>query len=675
MPHADETWRPLNNSEIEAAVKRIRALVDSGITPAAEDHTRNWHDEVVALFGDERGYIWHEYRRISDRLLLDHFLNDESIRYYRTFAYAGEATNQNGLLRLESIGWEKNLPILLRAVSYSATSDDQAIEIAKITATRLHQQAEAAKRLRARGFRIDVYASDIRMEPSGEAQLYSLLLSEAANRGGSWLFQMLKVILENSWRPEFQRYVINLNVHTSPHKTEPSRPFGYLYNVATKITSLGTEPSSPLLPDEDYLQLATDICALHAVEPYNPYQVALPSGGHLIDLLSDLAKLQFSFTLPQIDQRDVSRTLRGAFSWIETDAEARLGWNLDDAIALSEAVIEALPDKGAVRFAKSSLRGMLPHVGGEQFEALWRTFVHRPATVNACFCNPMAASTADAYFKPFIGLADGAVIGLSSVSAAGWYEAIVAALREAGVSNIEEQIGYAFESFVRECLAPYGTVYAGKFASNHGKGDVDAAIATDSTIILFELKRKSLTRLAQSGDVVKVLLDLIRSVVKAQAQLAKVEYVLRSDGQIDLGSQVLELRERKVKRIVLSWHDYGVFHDHGFLMNFLAKLAGATLTLPDTSKDDAISSINRGLSELADWTAKLNSLSAEGRRFENCFFYAIGHLLAMMRTSATDKTLCQHLTFNERLMNVGLDFYVEYGRWLREILPLLPAAE
>ena len=42
-----------------------------------------------------------------------------------------------------------------------------------------------------------------------------------------------------------------------------------------------------------------------------------------------------------------------------------------------------------------------------------------------------------------------------------------------------------------------------------------------------------------------------------------------------------------------------------------------------------------------------------------------------MRETRTDKQLVQHLTFNERLRSVGLDFDVDYGHWRRDILPPL----
>lgn len=116
MPFIGDSWRPLMNGEIEEAVARIHGLVDRAKT-ALEDHTRDFKAEVTAMLSDERGYVWHEVRRIGDHLLLDHFMNDAPIRYYRAFSYAADVTRQRGLLYVESPEWDKAMPVLLRVVT------------------------------------------------------------------------------------------------------------------------------------------------------------------------------------------------------------------------------------------------------------------------------------------------------------------------------------------------------------------------------------------------------------------------------------------------------------------------------------------------------------------------------------------------------------------------------
>lgn len=670
-PYDNGVWRPLSADEIEQAAAAIRSVTDRSVE-APEDPARDFQKEVVDLLADPQGYRWHEVRKIADHLLFDYLVNEAPIKYYRVFNYAADVTRQQGLLRVDDSKWDKALPAILRAMNYYI-SEEQAIEAARLSQAKLAAQADAAKRLATRGFSIVTRGADLSMSDAEYQRLRSLIVTEATARGGSSLFYYLMLVLEPFWWKEFHRYVVSLNVNTVPRKATPSWPLGYIYNMAAKITSAGTDPGPPTMDDADFYQLISDVCAIEGIEPYNWAAVTLQSETRLLDFLGDLGKLQFAFTIPQMDERDVTRTLRAAFKWVDTATEDLLGWSLEQAITFCDAVISRLPARGAICITKAVLKDRLSALPSDSFESLWSTFVSRPGSVNTSFSDPVDATTADAYFKPLIGFGqERAAIGLRSVSATAWYEAVAAALRNANVRDVEKQIGDAFEPFVRDCLAPYGLIYSGAFSSPHGSGDIDAAFATDSTIVLFELKKKVLTRSAQSGDVLSVMIDLVKGVVKAQSQLAKIEYVLRSDGAINLGTSVLELKGRDVKRVTLSWHDYGVFHDHSFLRNVLHQLAGATVSSADSSRAPDVSQINKGLAELLDWENKAASLiSVQRIRFGSSFFYAIGQLLSVMRSSETADELVQHLTFNEHVTIVALDFYVEYGNWLRNVLPHL----
>jgi hypothetical protein len=174
MPYENDAWRPLNNDEIEEAVVKLRAIVDSA-REAPPDHARDFQKEVIDLLCDDNGYRWHEARKISDQLLLEHFMNDAPIKYYRAFYYAADITRQKGLRRLPHAEWERAMPAILRAMSH--TTEEQAIASARSSMARLAAQADAAKRLRACGFAIEIYASDPAMTEKERRRLYGLILT------------------------------------------------------------------------------------------------------------------------------------------------------------------------------------------------------------------------------------------------------------------------------------------------------------------------------------------------------------------------------------------------------------------------------------------------------------------------------------------------------------------
>ena len=676
MPFDNGVWHPPTHQEMQDAVDAVHRLVDSAI-PTERDDTKNYNTEIQALLGDPAGYTFEEFRSISDHLLQEHLLNGISIAYFRVFQTAWFAQNPRGLkcVSNSSPDWKAAIPLLFHAQAYE--SEQQTLDSARIALAGIFSACDSANRLRERCSSLKLFASAIQIDETEYQGLCDLILSETRARGG--LLSHLVKSLDQFWWPEFERLVTPLHVNTSPQKTTPTFPLGYVYHLAARAVSENNFSGAPSLSDTDYFQLITDICSIQRVEPYNHFEIILPASNRLLALAATLGRFQFEFVLPQLDEREVVPTLEAAFGWIDAEIENKLGWSLKDAIRFFKAHRNDRRHRGAIPISKAVLRARIGALPEARFNALWDAFVHPPRSVNANFSRPFDAVEVNAHFKPLIALdTDTAVVGFRSVSAVAWYEAIATALRvTAGVSDTDTRVGKAFEPFVQAKLAAFGHVHHGIFKTKEAAGDIDAALETDTHIFLFELKKKTLTRAALGGDTVNVLVDLIQSVVKAQSQLAKIEYVLRKDGGIDLeGKGRLELKGRDVKRIVLSWHDYGVFHDHGFLMNFLSQMMTQKLLPIDEVRKDDVGKINLSLRDLEHWENKLDALNgAKPMRFGNAFFYALGQLLSMIRGCKTITDLSEHLTFNEFVNRTALDCYFEYGDWLRRILPGMKAAK
>lgn len=675
MPFKDGVWSPPTYQEMQDAADAMHRLVD-GATPTQQEDTKDYNAEICALLGDQFGYTFEEFRTISDHLLQEHFLNGVSIRYFQAFQAAWFAQDLKGLKPLSdsSPEWEAAMPLIFHAMAYQ--TEQQAIDMAKIGHAGIIAACNAANGLRVRCPSLKLFASAIQIDETEYQALCDLILAETRARGG--LVKHLVESLDQFWWPEFERLVTPLHVNTSPPKTDPTFPLGYVYQLAAKAVSENIFTGTPSLSHEDYWQLLIDICCIQRIEPYNQFEINMPQSNRLLRLAASLGRFQFEFVLPQLDEREVAPTLEAAFAWIDSSIEKKLGWSLKDATRFFKAYRKGLGNgHGAISVPKAGLRANIGVIPDDRFNALWEVFVHSPGSVNPHFSRPFDATKVNAHLKPLIALdADRAVVCFRGVSAAAWYEAIATALRKtAMVSDTDARIGKAFEPFVQAKLTGFGSVHHGIFETKEAAGDIDAALETDTHILLFELKKKALTGLALGGDTVTVLVDLIQSVVKAQSQLAKIEYVLRKDGGIDLeGGGRLELKGRDIKRVVLSWHDYGVFHDHGFLMNFLSQIMPQKLIPIDEIKKDAVEKVNAALRDLEHWEGKLGTLrgGAKPMRFGNAFFYSVGHLLSMIRHCKTPSDLVKHITFNEVVVRTALDFYLEYGDWLRRILPTLP---
>lgn len=664
MPFVSGVWRPFTWDEFDEILASLKALVDAAV-PADEIPNHDYSPEVTVLLGAP-DLEWHDVRKIGDRLLIEYLINNAPFKYYSIFAYAADVTRQTYLRSPSaSTEWSKAIPMILRIKSYG--SEQQEIDNLRYGNQHVLSLADAARRLRER-FNVDFCRSGL-LEPTERKRILELISAEALARGGPKLFNELMNMLAPCWTDDFNRYIVSLNVNTSPPKSEASTPIGYLYNLAAKAASTGSTSNAPTLSDDDYYQLIKDFCALEAVEPYTWAEVSFQSGTRLIDFLGNLGKLQGAFTLPQVSEADLPDLLNAAFAWVDAPIESLLGWTINDAVEFCRAATASLTDRlGGVCITKAILQPKLSGMAVAIFDRLWDVFSHHPGSVNTNFIDPFDAPNVNVHIKPLIGIAtDKSIVGLRSVSACGWYVAIARELFKTGkITDIDERVGLAFEPFIRDRLKRFGTVHHGKYTASSaiGKGEIDAALENTSVIVLFELKKKRLTPAAQTGSTVDLLLDLARGVVHAVAQLNKAELALYIDGQLSLPTGPLLRNCRPVKQVVLSWHEYGVFHDHAFLRNFLEKLTGASLTATNPERTPEVEEVSKQLAEVAKWENQLAVLPCrlEKVRYVSSFFYSAGQLLDMMRSCSTTDDLIRHLTFNERVVNGALDFYFEYNR-------------
>ncbi len=167
----------------------------------------------------------------------------------------------------------------------------------------------------------------------------------------------------------------------------------------------------------------------------------------------------------------------------------------------------------------------------------------------------------------------------------------------------------------------------------NNEGQCDAIVETNDTIILIEVKKKPLTRKARAGSDSSLLLDLTQSLLEAQVQAGNHELRLRQDGYLDLDdngtTHRIELKERKVERIALSFTDYGSFHDRIFLDKFLTAISQLHFTTSDPK-------YKKQFEEIADLITSLQKQAqhlyhATGSRpYFNCWFFSLPQLLVLL---------------------------------------------
>lgn len=434
-------------------------------------------------------------------------------------------------------------------------------------------------------------------------------------------------LLDNILDSRFDHRVSRLHFHPLPdamgNKVERQLPCGLLYRYALK--TLGRKSTSRIhKTDVDKItQSATHIAALHDVEPFSIYETMLPSSPKkLADTLTGIALFDELFAVPQCPPVVISTLL----ATLQKEVPSRLAtnvlqWSMADAYELWRLLLECSPHLARSSFIDQvDLRSKLANrVGGRASEQLLRSFVM--INPNANYYLPVDACLAETRECALVKASGGRYWLPGQLILGPAFFARLVHVRAEVDSSFSDSVGPAFEKHLFERLKNIGISCRRGNVRGERKatraGDLDLVLESPSTVALFELKKKGLTRLSFTGDGVQLLGDLALGFVRGLNQISQHENTLMRDGCLSFEDGArLDLGNRRVIKGVISLADYGGLHDASTAYNFLNGAAGACITARTTLGQD-----QAGL--LAKTNKEFDRLGRRYKEFEEALRY--GH--------------------------------------------------
>lgn len=523
----------------------------------------------------------------------------------------------------------------------------------------------------------------MKMDLAVEQRLTNDLQQMVQQLGGRPIVHVLFAVLAERFDSNQQRY------HLTPNgwnrQWGPSIPFGYLLNLAVRtptIPQLSVDDAKPLF--SRFQKLATDYVCLYDVEHNDPYTMVEASGKEFIAEVVRALRYDAMVGFPQLRPTDVRQLLLGLFDWVaDAIAEQAIGGTIREAATLVDFILRRSrqADSRPRAFTVSFIASRLSMIAEPTLRRLLDSLSHDRC--NQLFQLADDFTRADFMNKPFIRTGDEYVVMNPSWCAPSAIEAIrLAVLREAAAADRE--IGLAFERTVRSALQKHG-VYCrwGSYSElddtgrrTREKPEIDCLIETDEALILFELKKRAISRTARTNDL-ELLHSLAVSLFESQAQLARHELNLRRNGAIDLNQDGaihrVELRGRRIERVSLSLNDLGAIQDRGLVLALLRNFAGAILT------HEAETSLSPGelnkfrkaqerCRELGQLESSIRHLTATQPDipFANCWFMSFGELLVRLDHVTDNSSLLRELDIFRRLILGMRNPYAEYKQ-LRQI--------
>jgi len=675
-------------SDLNALYRRVGLAANTSRLSRNDviDHLRK---QICECFGSRPHDIWSNCWWIRRQLVYDKICDSRTLQ-----PYLGALESIQDMMRsserspLPSTGkdrWEDAVKLSLEILMINGGGREKTLEELHQLNNREYEIAAAVRRMLDRGFH--VRTEDGRVSISSEQQeLVSNAILEHMDGLGHVAFvcNMLDMI-KGHYDPHLQRYLLTRRASTLPRVRRPQLPWNYLFHLAVKTPETVTKPPvDEQVAFDELLGLAADYAALFDVEPYNFAEVLLPGGRSLIERLQDQVVFDTLFAPVQVRTSDVVRILSGLCNEEFSACHRPSGLTGRALLDVIDAILKVSSpnDPPRVVLVKDIIGACQSFARSEHVVEALEQLTHPENEANADFKTPLQLP--DFGFKPLLPHDQGKLLLLSpSLCSIGFIESALDFWRKL-VPEFEKKAGEALETFLVNELTAHGvSCIRGKYKVGRDTYECDLVVETNETVLLFETKKKSLTRAARAGSEVGLLVDLTKSLLNMQVQMGRHEIQLRDTGHLDIddpdrGMQRLDLRGRDVERIGITLLDYGSLQDRSWISSFMTCCLNAEFVGTTQKSQEKVEELNSVVRELREQYHELSKLDVRRVKlpFFHCWFFSVPQFLVLLDSVKSNDDLRSVLWKLRHVSYSTSDFYAEmagnkrlHGETAREEIP------
>jgi len=579
-------------------------------------------------------------------------------------------TDRTGLCHLENNAqWLQAIEIALTIYDLDAYShmDQQAMADYY---REYFDRAHSIKYLKEQGCIIEMTDEDINITAD---KIFQEIENEVKLIGGytlaHYIFQNLSE--ENKYSKMFDRYYIVREANLMGIG-RPQIPYGYLLNLCAKFPH--SDNPVHINQIKNLFNKATLACnASFPVQHYNIWRYLLNAHEDTFELMTELVIWDTIYSIPQARAVFQIEFVEYLISKIDhIDFEELFGFSVEEFIKVCSAIF-LTEQTGPNRFTAQTI-AQTTNLKFSTASAILKILSHDKGA-NKNYLIPSDSLNLDYQFKPLIHLRDKYILLWRSWNALSLYEVIAANYRKIDKS-IDQEIGYLLESFLQLKMTKNGIGNnSGKYNLGKIKGEADIVVETDRKIILFEVKKKPLTRKSRSGNDVSLIIDLSESVIDASIQSGRTELLLRKQGHLMLHQYfgpeyLLEWNNREFEHVSLSHMDFGGMQNNSVMQNMRVALLIYKWFVIDEKDIHGVQKFK----ELQDKQADLNkqyqelmeheAMPEHNPYFDN-WFLNFNHLLELITLSDGNEKFYEFLIKSKFASSGTLDFYWEFENALK----------
>lgn len=533
-----------------------------------------------------------------------------------------------------------------------------------------HRLAAAAKRLREFGLQIKIENCDYVTE--NDDLVFDALIKWIREAGGRRFLKMLLSQMEYL-EPE-GIFLTDMNGNTpNPKDVIIVKPYNYLVNLAlANIKADGGSNSKATQAFEKAIRLATDYCFLkYPVQNFgNLWGDLFHRDRDTVEFFRDLVYKESIFGLTQHSVWFTKMFCERVLKYMHaTSRELKGGYTFDEYKQLMNHVLSISDTVKCVELKKNNL----DKLGIQAIEHLICDVTTDDDVLNKGFRTPLDAEKENAANKPLIK-ANGKIYALPvTIGSWGWFEALMTVVRnqekEDNKKNIDKEVGELIEVYIKEKLVDKHIKHCSGTYSSSEEGEADLIVEGTNGIMLFEIKKKNLTRKAKSGNEFKIVADLLGSLIDSQAQCFRTSHLMIKDGYVDLNDRNgnvtrVEKQDRTAECISVCLGAFGPLQDRMLIKKIMDEMCDNPLTAEYEGRDkQIIKNIEKFNKDMQKRMPFLNEERINGdsktNSFFNSWFLDFEQLMLIVRESNSNDELLARLIETKNVTMGSYNFYRE----------------
>lgn len=484
--------------------------------------------------------------------------------------------------------------------------------------------------------------------------------------GGEGLLNTLGELFGRTYNPTLGRFMEYRQASLGGGGIKPAIPFGYILAVASKYAGVHGNGGSELFSRLSILIL--DIIVVYEIQPYSQMEAIYLKSSELIKFVRNNLLYDNFVGIPQVNPGHAVSLIKHIQLEFNNPRYSSCDIKVKDLTRVALALISYSSNKKFhdVNTNELSKKAKIPEY--RVIMVLDRVLSFLSSDVNAGLRFPPSSTDINHFFKPVIKISGKYKVYPKNIASLGCLNSVcnfISFPNGKWMNKIDSELGYSIENFLRNAFVNKGIkIEYGDRVNGDFKLEVDLLCETDGYIYIFEMKKKGLTRQAQSGNETSILKDLANSVLASHYQAMNIESVLNNCDFLHLKhgdvKSSISLNGRRVIRISVSLHDFGALQDKVVLQRLLTIAVQSEFRSQDDAEDEK-------LKEWREYSEKLTTLALENNEFNNgripfhnSLFMSIPQILMLLDKSSNADEFFKYLRLFITTTTGSRDVYTDF---------------